>query len=77
MEYEEDKANLEDPEMRRWFSEAEIEIIKNALVKTATGEELTVVEDVMWREYTMKLRARRQAEEARKSAERGLDEGRG
>jgi uncharacterized protein YrrD len=66
MEYEEDKANLEDPEMRRWFSEAEIEIIKNALVKTVKGEELTVVEDVMWREYTVKLRARRQAEEARR-----------
>jgi hypothetical protein len=30
------------------------------------GEELTVVEDVMWREYTVKLRARRQAEEARR-----------
>lgn len=55
-----------DPEILVWFTETEVEIVKNALVKKAKNEKLTTVEDVMYREYEMKLQAR----ELRRQVER-------
>jgi len=53
-------------ELQRWFTEAEILIVKNALAKEETGEELTTVEAVMLREWKLRMEARRQAQEVEK-----------
>lgn len=68
MDEYEDLENFKDEELLRWFTETEAEIVKTALAKTIKQEELTIVEDVMLREYKIRLKARNQAREAR-----GLD----
>jgi len=56
-------------ELQRWFTEAEIVIVKNALAKEATGEELTTVEAVMLREWKLRMEAREQRRQAEKKAQ--------
>lgn len=73
MEYEEDRANLDDPEVQKWFTELELEIIKNAMARIAERADLTIVEEVMWREYTARLKAIRHEQELLKRP--GIDDG--
>lgn len=66
------RSNGPDFEIFQMLTEVEQEILKNALAKRAKNEILTIVEEVIFREYELKLKAR---ELQRQADKRNLSNG--